>query len=118
MSRISQATRDAMLKAKLTAKETSIRHNQDKTKWSLVDFNSIEGLVKVLEFGVEKYGLDNWKIGLDPNETLESLMRHTIKLLNGEQLDDETNLNHAYHIMANAMFYIYHKNKENELDNK
>ena len=36
-------------------KEQALRYNSGKRKWSLVDFDSLEGLVEVLEFGANKY---------------------------------------------------------------
>lgn len=92
-------------------KEKSLRYNDGKVQWSLVDFKSIEGLPRVLEFGAKKYSRDNWKIGLDPNEILDSLSRHLFALMSGETNDPESGLPHIGHILCNAMFYEYHTNK-------
>lgn len=35
------------------------RFNSGKLKWSLVDFDSLAGMVKVLEFGAKKYDAHN-----------------------------------------------------------
>ena len=95
----------------------SLRYNQGKPQWSLVDFKSIEALPKVLEFGAKKYARDNWKKGLDLNEILDSASRHLFALMSGEQNDPESGLPHAGHIMCNMMFYEYHKNKnKSEVD--
>lgn len=59
-------------------------------------------------FGAEKYSADNWKIGLDRTEILESAQRHLIALFNGEENDPESGLSHAGHIMCNMMFYVFH----------
>lgn len=92
----------------------SLRYNEGKPKWSLVDFKSLEPMVRVLEYGCTKYERDNWKKGLDNTEVLESLSRHLFALMSGEELDPESQLPHIGHIMCNALFYQYHKNKENE----
>lgn len=97
--------------------EKSIRYNEGKPKWSLVDFKSLEPLVRVMEYGEMKYSRDNWKIGLNPTETLDSLARHLFKLMSGEEVDSESGLPHTGHILANIMFYIYHHEK-NKLVNK
>ena len=122
--------------------EKSLRYNDGKPKWSLVDFKSLEALVKVLEYGAHKYsifynelgdefkgsevtpeqvkmwglklkssGADNWKKGLDTNEVLDSLTRHLFALISGEENDPESGLPHMGHLLCNAMFYQYHKNK-------
>lgn len=60
----------------------------------------------------------NWKKGLDKTEILESLYRHLIKLMAGQELDDETKLHHIGHIMSNAMFYSYFDRLEKEKNHK
>lgn len=95
----------------------AIRYNQGKPRWSLVDHESLEPLVRVLEFGETKYGRWNWKKGLDKTEILESLYRHLIKLMAGQELDEETKLHHIGHIMSNAMFYSYFDRLEKKKDN-
>jgi len=90
----------------------SIRYNLGKPRWSLLHYPSIEPLVRVMEYGERKYTRNNWKIGLDKLEILDSLSRHLFALINGEERDKETKELHAGHIMANAMFYIYHVNEE------
>ena len=44
-------------------KEMADRFNAGKLQWSMVDFKSLEDMVRVLEFGAKKYSRDNWKKG-------------------------------------------------------
>lgn len=98
--------------------EKSLRFNQGKVQWSLVDFKSIESLPKVLEFGAKKYSRNNWKKGLDLNQILDSLSRHLFALMDGQINDPESGLPHIGHVMCNAMFFEYHLNKQkSERDN-
>ena len=90
-----------------------LRYNTGKRKWSLVHFKSLEPMIEVLEFGAKKYEPFNWQKGLDKKEVLESLQRHLARLFDGEEIDRESGLHHIGHIMCNAMFFQYHKNKEN-----
>ena len=85
----------------------ALRYNSGKLRWSLVEFDSLEDMVKVLEFGAKKYSDDNWKKGLMTDEIAESLMRHLFAYLRGEDLDPESGLPHTGHIMCNAMFLSY-----------
>lgn len=118
-----------------------LRYNNNKTRWSLVNFNSFEPMLRVLMYGAHKYslfknkkgkvirgidvsiedskqltliesGADNWKKGLDKKEILESMMRHLSALMDGEELDPESGLPHMGHIQCNSMFYNYFDNKE------
>ena len=97
--------------------ENSLRFNEGKPKTSLVHYKSLEPLVRVLEFGADKYGAFNWK---KPPETdtqhLESLSRHLFALMDGEEYDNESKMHHIGHIMANAMMYSYHMNNNKESD--
>ena len=95
--------------------EQAKRYNEGKPQWSLVNYKSLEPMVRVLEFGCEKYDRDNWKKGMPTHKILESMQRHLAALMDGEQFDSETGISHMGHIQANAMFYNYHtKNGEIE----
>lgn len=85
----------------------ALRYNQGKPRWSLVHFNSLEPMVKVLMYGADKYAVDNWKKGLDRREILDSMMRHLGALMDGQEVDPESGEYHIGHIMCNCMFYSY-----------
>ena len=91
--------------------EKGTRYNEGKLKCGLVHYESLEPMIKVLEFGANKYGIGNWQKGLDKREILESLQRHLAALMDGEEFDSETGISHMGHIQCNAMFYNYMDNK-------
>jgi hypothetical protein len=99
-------------------KEKGMRFNKDKRRWSLVDYESLEEMVKVLEFGAEKYDDDNWKKGFNVTEISESLLRHVYAFLKGEDKDPESGLSHIGHIQCNAMFLQYMMKQKPEFDNR
>lgn len=94
--------------------EKALRYNSWKLRWSLVDWKSMEPMIKVLEYGAKKYtvgdvsGEENWKKPMDKKQILNSAMRHLIAMMNGEDNDPESGLPHVGHLMCNAMFYSYH----------
>jgi nucleoside 2-deoxyribosyltransferase len=90
-----------------TDSERGLRFNEGKPKWSLIDFDSLEGIVRVLEYGTKKYEKDNWKKGMPVSEVLESLLRHVFAILRGEEKDKESGLPHIWHVQTNAMFVDY-----------
>lgn len=94
-------------KAMKKHKEYSIRHNEGKTEWSLIDFPSIEPLARVLMFGKEKYTTNNWKKGWHRQALLDSLLRHTLALCNGEEVDPEHGISHVGGVLFNAMAIEY-----------
>jgi len=84
------------------------RHNQGKPQLSMVleARKGLEAAARALEFGQRKYDRANWKKGLKTTQILDSLLRHTTKLLDPQSPDedDESGLNHVDHIVANALF--------------
>lgn len=94
------------------------RYNDGKLEWTLVDFKSLEGLVKVLMFGKQKYGKDNWKKGLKYLSIIDSMLRHTFAFMSGEDSDPESGLPHTDHIMCNAMFLSHMFNNRKDLDDR
>lgn len=87
--------------------DRAARYNEGKPKWSFVDFDALEPMVRVLEQGAKKYSPDNWKNGQSTTELMESLMRHYVAYMRGEDNDPESGLPHIGHILCNAMFVSY-----------
>lgn len=98
--------------------ELGLRFNESKVKWSLVDFDCFEDMVKVLEFGAKKYAAWNWKKGLKITEVMESLQRHQNAIAKGENLDPESKLPHIGHLQCNAMFLAYMLKYKPEMDDR
>lgn len=92
--------------------EKALRYNEGKPEWSLVHFKSLEPMVRVLEFGAQKYDRDNWKKEMSLDKILDSAQRHLAAMIDGENIDKESGLEHAGHVMCNMMFYIYHLNNK------
>jgi hypothetical protein len=103
----------------LDKRESGLRYNTGKLRWNLVDFKALETMVRVLEYGANKYtvkdskgvitheGTDNWKKGLKVTEICDSMMRHLFAFLAGEDTDPESKQLHVGHILCNALFLSY-----------
>jgi len=98
--------------------ELADRYNEGKPDWSLVDFESLEPMVRVLEYGATKYDRNQWKKGLFVLGVCASLLRHTFAFMKGENEDKESQLSHLGHIMCNAMFLVYYMKHKPELDDR
>jgi hypothetical protein len=99
-------------------KPKGLRYNTGKAKWSLIDFPSLEPMVRVMEYGAGKYAPHNWKKGMSHTEIAECLMRHLFAYLNGEDTDPESGESHVGHIQCNAMFLQYNIKNHPELDDR
>ena len=84
---------------------------------------AMQALVRVIEHGEEKYGpaSDKGWHDYEPQEVLDSLSRHMVALINGQQNDPDSGLPHAVAIMFNAAVYAeltieddYFEEKEND----
>ena len=90
------------------------RYNEGKPKWHLAHMPSLEPMIRVLEFGASKYEPFNWQKGFALDDLMDSLFRHVVAINDGEMVDKESGQLHMGHIMCNAMFWVYHYNKQNE----
>lgn len=99
-------------------KTKALRYNDNKTDWSLVDWRSLEPMVKVLMYGAKKYTPDNWKKGQDLKSLSSCLMRHLVAFMDGEDIDPESGGHHLGHVLCNAMFMIHSQKHHDWADNR
>lgn len=100
-----------------------LTHDVDRVKAAAgvqhLQADFITEMARVLAFGAEKYGADNWKKA--PAEArdiyLNALMRHVLAYAKGYQYGVKDEQYHLAQIAVNAMFLFYFDKmgKENEL---
>ena len=94
-----------------------IKKDSGKLKWSLLPFEELKDVVKVLMHGAEKYSVDNWKKCDDTTRYKDALMRHVVAYVSGEETDEEFGLSHLAHAMCNCLFLMwFDKHKEDKKD--
>lgn len=75
----------------------------------LVSSDLLRSATPVLSFGAKKYASLNYVKGMKYSRVLNSLRRHTLALIEGEELDPENGLPHEGHIACNYLFLAtYH----------
>lgn len=83
-----------------------------KLRYDLLDYKSIDELARVLTYGANKYGDNNWQ-GVEEHRYQAALGRHFSEYMQGRKYDDESGIHHLSHVMANVMFLLY-KEREKE----
>lgn len=101
-----------------TSETGSLRYNEGKPEMSQLSEDFLLDLADLLTRSAKKYGKYNWRLGQNFSTTYDSCQRHLMKFMKGEDLDDESELNHLLHAAANLMImyesYLYNP----ELDDR
>lgn len=87
-------------------KPSALRYNEGKPKLSMLMEmpDALTGVTHVLEFGAAKYARSNFLNGLPMTQVVDSMARHLLKFMSGEDIDAESGLPHVDHIACNALF--------------
>ena len=89
------------------------KFDSGKLDYTLMPWKALDWVVKVLEFGAVKYGVDNWK--LVPNARRRytaAAYRHLNAIVEGEWLDKESGLPHAAHATCCLLFILWFGNDD------
>lgn len=83
---------------------------------NLIPAIAIVELSKVLTFGAEKYGDNNWSKGIEHSRLFAASLRHLYAYKGGELLDPETGISHVSHALCNLVFLTWMRVYKPELD--
>ena len=84
-----------------------LKYDSAKPKMNLLPPKALIEVGKVLTFGAEKYGAENWKELEDlQNRYTAGALRHIFAHMDGEKFDPETNLSHLAHAMCCLLFKL------------
>lgn len=94
-----------------------VKYDVGKLRWDLLPLDCMEDVVRILSFGANKYGDNNWqKLENADDRYYAALMRHLSASRLGEKEDPESGLSHLAHVACNVVFLMWlekHKiNKE------
>lgn len=87
-----------------------VKADSGKLQWSLLPFEELKDVVRVLMLGAKKYTPDNWKKCDDVTRYKDALMRHVISYVSGDTTDEESQLSHLAHAVCNCLFLMYFDN--------
>lgn len=84
-----------------------LKFDNDKIDYTLLPFEALDEVVKVLMHGCKKYSKNNWKFVEPSDRYIKASFRHLISYNKGEKFDKETNLHHLAHATCCMLFKIY-----------
>ena len=85
-----------------------IKYDASKPRWSLIPIGTMEEVVKVLEYGANKYSPDNWKkVPQMEIRYYDAAMRHIDAYWKGEYLDEESGQPHLAHAVCCLLFLMW-----------
>lgn len=88
------------------------KHDDGKLRYDLVQFDILDEVVDILNFGAEKYGENNWKRVKDGRRRyFAATLRHLSLWRQGETWDKESGANHLAHAVCSAAMCLWHDNR-------
>lgn len=103
---------------KLDAPEQAAKFDAGKPPLSLISRTALEEEAKVMAFGAEKYGRDNWRKGMDFSRLADAALRHVYAFVDGEDKDKETGLSHLAHARCCLAFLLEFEGKSIGTDDR
>lgn len=95
-----------------------VKHDQGKPDLTMIPYEALEEIAKVLMFGASKYGKNNWKKGISTTRLAGAALRHLGSWCDGVDLDSESNLNHLTHSATNLLMLIWMLKHKPEQDDR
>lgn len=93
------------------------KHDNGKADYTLLPLLDLENVVRVMEFGAQKYQRDSWREVPDGERRyLAATMRHIALHLSGEVMDDESQLAHIDHAACSLIFAMALRAQKQEVN--
>lgn len=81
------------------------KDDKDKDRWDLLPWRATWDVVRVLTFGADKYGAENWRhVEGYKARYHAAALRHLYRWARGERYDPESNLPHLAHAACCLLF--------------
>ena len=88
--------------------EVGMKFDQGKLRFTLLPWEAVTEIVKVLEVGSKKYAPDNWQVVDNAKQRYtDASFRHLTAWMGGETHDPETGIHHLAHTGCNILFLLW-----------
>ena len=89
------------------------KDDEGKLDWSLLPFNEVEEIIKVLMVGAKKYGAGNWmEVPNGKRRFKNALQRHVAEYFKGAVKDKDDGYPALAHVACNCLFLMYLDHKK------
>jgi len=90
---------------------TKVKLDEGKLRYDLMPFKALDEVARVLTYGINKYPEpeQNWYVNsteVDLKRYKAAILRHLSRVMQGEQIDEESGLRHLAQIATNCLFLI------------
>lgn len=96
----------------------AIKYDMGKPPLGLISRTALEQEAMVMAFGAKKYGMHNWRKGMDFSRLADAALRHVYAFLDGEDKDQETGLSHLAHARCCLAFLLEYEGKRIGTDDR
>jgi len=87
--------------------QTGRKFDSGKLDYTLIPWDGLEEVVKVLEFGAKKYDRDNWRFVEGAEQRyLAAALRHLVAYQIEQPTDEETGISHLAHAGCCLLFLL------------
>lgn len=94
------------------------KFDQGKLPYHLLPPDAIEEILKVLDYGQQKYSARNWEKGMLWSRPFAALMRHMWAWWQGEDKDAETGCSHLAHAGCCILFLLAYEKRQAGWDDR
>ena len=87
-----------------------MKNIEGKVPYQLVPVEAMEQYALAMAYGAKKHKIDDWREGkgMPWCWLIAAILRHTFKVLAGEDFDKDSGLPHMAHVMASASMLLYY----------
>lgn len=94
------------------------KYDSGKPRMDLLSPIALAYVSQVLTYGAQKYAANNWRSGIAFSRILGACQRHLTAIAAGIDIDPETGLPHAAHLMCEVMFLLELRETHPECDDR
>lgn len=94
------------------------KFDSEKEPISLIPVEAIKEEAKALAYGANKYGVFNFREGIEYRRLIDAALRHIFAVADGEDIDKESGCYHAACARANLGMLLYMMKNKPEMDNR